>query len=47
MPFSEQAGDELDPQQFINLIVILEAYLNVAATTDRPFLIKDGIKIIL
>ena len=47
MPFLEQAGDRLDPQQFINLIVILEAYLNVAATTDKPYLIKDGVKIIL
>jgi len=39
--------EHLDPQLFINLILILETYLAAETTPGKPFLIKDGVKIIL
>lgn len=39
--------NHIDPQLCINLISILEAHLTEEAETDRPFLVKDGMKIIL
>jgi len=47
MPTSEQSGDQPDPQLFINLMAILETYIDKKVSADKPFLVKDGIKIIL
>ena len=46
MPISRQTGESLDPLIFIDLMVILEAYLGKDATS-KPFLVKGGVKIIL
>ena len=32
---------------YINLITILDVYLSEEITTDKPYLVKDGMKIIL
>jgi hypothetical protein len=37
----------LDSQPTINLISILDAYLTEEVGTDKPYLVKDGVKIIL
>lgn len=39
--------NRIDPQLSINLISILDAYLAEEVGTDKPFLVKDGVKIIL
>lgn len=39
--------DELSPQLSVNLISTLDAYLTEEVSPKKPFLIKDGIKIIL
>lgn len=39
--------NRIDPQLSINLISILDAYLSEEIDTDKPYLIKDGMKIIL
>lgn len=40
-------ADQLDPQLFINLIAILDAYFSEEVAPGKPFLVKDGVKIIL
>ena len=37
----------IDPQLSISLISILDAYLSKEKDTDKPYLVKDGMKIIL
>jgi len=37
----------IDPQLSLNLISILDAYLSEEIDTDKPYLVKDGMKIIL
>jgi len=37
----------LEPHNFNNLILILDVYLSEEITTDKPYLVKDGMKIIL
>lgn len=44
---NEIQHDQPDPQLYINLISILDAYFTEKATTAKPFLVKDGVKIIL
>ena len=39
--------NSIDPQLCINLISILDAYLSEEIDTDKPYLVKDGMKIIL
>lgn len=39
--------EPLEPHNFNNLILILDAYLTEEADTDKPYLVKDGMKIIL
>jgi hypothetical protein len=39
--------NNIDPQLYINLITILDVYISEEITTDKPYLVKDGIKIIL
>lgn len=40
-------ANRIDPQLCINLISILDAYLSEEIDTDKPYLVKDGMKIIL
>lgn len=40
-------GSTTDPKQFMDLIAILETYLEMEENPGEPFLIKDGVKIIL
>lgn len=40
-------ANRIDPQLTLNLTSILNAYLLEEKDTDKPYLIKDGIKIIL
>ena len=39
--------NRIDPQLCINLISILDAYLSDEIEANKPYLIKDGMKIIL
>lgn len=39
--------NRIDPQLCINLISILDSYLTEEVEADKPFLVKDGMKIIL
>lgn len=39
--------NRIDPRLSISLISILDAYLSEEIDTDKPYLVKDGIKIIL
>lgn len=39
--------EPLKPHNFNNLILILDTYLSEEITSDKPYLVKDGMKIIL
>lgn len=40
-------ANRIEPQLTINLISILDAYLSEEIDNDKPYLVKDGMKIIL
>lgn len=40
-------GSTTDPKQFMDLISILGTYIELEESVEKPYLVKDGIKIIL